>query len=346
MSETKEPEIPRPSSKTLEALEGKVSAPIKTTSHKPGNEDKEVTVRIVQEGAGMAGLKEREDNKEWSGIFNHLVKTARVATFLAQELRKKGENVNPDLILNTVLISHAGRRQWDEANWYPDAVESAQEKAAMGDQPLATPVLKQAGISKEIMDIVEAHAVGTQYPIERMDTWEKKLALYADFRVSQNLMSLRDRFDDFAKRAVPAGRLSQDQLDAIEAWAFKTEGEIFSKLSIKPEDLTDGFPTQPRWEKYIRRLYVNDAEGGIFSRLSELYGTLNQYTVTDDGVDQAVIDRLNNEFPENTWWGKYVRELYEAREGKPLHPRVGKQMGIARAIEFYRGLEQKPQSSA
>lgn len=341
MIEVKEPKTIRPSSKTLEALEGKVSEPVKVISHKPGSEGKEVTVRLVQEGAGMAGLKEREDSKEWSGIFNHLVKTARVATFLAQELRKNGEVVNPSLILNTVLISHAGRRQWDEANWYPDAVENAQEKAAMGDQPLATPILEQAGISKEIMEIVEAHAVGTQYPIERMDTWEKKLALYADFRVSQNLMSLRDRFDDLAKRAVPAGRLSQKQLDAIEAWAFKTEGEIFSKLSVKPEEITDDFPSQPRWERYIRRLYVNDAEDGIFSRLSELYGRLNQYFSTDGIVDQAIVDKLNTEFPENTWWGKYVRELYQTRHGIPLHPRVGKQIGIARAIDFYEGLESK-----
>lgn len=282
----------------------------------------------------MAGLKEREDNKEWSGIFNHLVKTARVATFLAQELRKKGENVSQNLILNTVLISHAGRRQWDEANWYPDAVENAQEKAAMGDQPLATPVLEKAGIPKDVMEIVEAHAVGTQYPIERMDTWEKKLALYADFRVSQNLMSLRDRFDDLAKRAVPAGRLTQEQLDAIEAWAFKTEQEIFSKLSIKPENITDEYHPQSRWERYIRRLYVNDAEDGIFQRLDELYDQLNQ-AEGDGSLLPPIIEKFKTDFPENTWWGKYVRELYQARHGVPLHPRIGKQLGITRAIRFY-----------
>lgn len=340
MTEVKAGELVRPSSKTLEALEGKVSDPVKTISHKPGSEDKEVTVRLVQEGAGMAGLKEREDNKEWSGIFNHLVKTARVATFLAQELRKRGKNVSPNLILNTVLISHAGRRQWDEANWYPNVVESAQEKAAMGDQPLATPVLEKAGIPREIMEIVEAHAVGTQYPIERMDTWEKKLALYADFRVSQNSMSLRDRFDDLAKRAVPAGRLTQEQLDAIEAWAFKTEQEIFSKLSIKPVDITDDYPPQPRWERYIRRLYVNDADDGIFSRLNELYTQLNQ-AESNGSLFPSIIEKFKAEFPENTWWGKYVRELYQVRHGTPLHPRIGKQLGIARAIQFYKGLESK-----
>lgn len=330
----------RPISKTLEALEGEVSEPVITISHKPGSEGKDVTVRLVKEGAGMAGLKEAEDNKEWAGIFNHLVKTARVATFLGQELQKKGENVNPNLILNTVLISHAGRRQWDEANWYPEVVENAQEKAEMGDQPLATPVLKKAGIPEEILEIVESHGVGTLYPIERMDTWEKKLALYADFRVSQNLMSLDERFADLSRRAVPAGRLTQEQLEAIEAWANKTEEEIFSKLSVNPSDITDNFPPQPRWERYIRRLYVNDAEEGIFARLNTLYNQVGVEANTSlSPLFEGILKRIDLEFPENTWWGKYVRELYSKRHGIPYHPRVGKQIGIARAIGFYKSLE-------
>ncbi|MEK7573631.1 MAG: hypothetical protein AAB531_04370 [Patescibacteria group bacterium] len=346
MTEFKNPTSVRPVSQTLEALEGEVSDPVTTNSQKPGNEGQKVTVRLVREGAGMAGLEEREDNKEWAGIFNHLVKTARVSTFLAQELQKVGENVNPNLILNTVLISHAGRRQWDEANWYPEAVENAEEKAKMGDQPLAIPVLEKAGTPTEIMEIVESHAVGTQYPIERMDTWEKKLALYADFRVSQNLMNLDERFEDLSKRAVPAGRLTKEQLDAIEAWARKTEEEIFSRISITPAEITDNFPPQPRWERYIRRLYINDAEEGIFARLNTLHDALkaeDNFTFSPEGF-QGVIKRMDLEFPENTWWGKYVRQLYKDRHGVPFHPRIGKQRGITRAIEFYKSLESDDQT--
>jgi hypothetical protein len=326
MTEFKNPTSVRPVSKTLEALEGEISIPVETVSQKPGHIGEKVQVSLVKEGAGMAGLKEAEDNKEWSGIFNHLVKTARVATFLAQELQKKEENVNPNLILNTVLISHAGRRQWDEANWYPDAVKDAEEKSKLGDQPLATPVLEKAGISDEILDIVESHGIGTLYPIEKMNTWEKKLSLYSDFRVSQNIMSLDQRFDDLSKRAVPAGRLSQAQLDEIENWAKNTEKEIFSKLPISPSDITEDFPSQARWERYIRRLYINDAEEGIFKKISEFRGSK---------------DEFNQEFPSNTWWGKYVRELYQEKHGVTYHPRVGKQMGIARAIEFYKSLEKE-----
>jgi hypothetical protein len=330
--------IPFPDSQSLSALKGTVSEPITTISHKPGKEGQTVQVRLAEKGAGMIGLENQEDNKEWSGIFNHIVKTARLATFLAEELNKTGVEVNPDLVLNSILVSHAGRRQWDESNWYPDVVENAKVKSAGGDQPLATQVLTDVGIPEEVMEVVDAHSIGTRYPIERMDTWEKKLSLYADFRTSQNFMGLRERFDDLAKRAVPSGRLTQEQLDAIEKWAFSTEQEIFSNLSIRPEDILEDMPAQPRWERYIRRLYVNDAEEGVFKRISELHEKINIGEISESELDK--------EFPTSTWWGNYVKELYDSRNGEPYHPRLGKQTGIARAIAFYSSLENKsPQTT-
>lgn len=325
----------RPASRILEALEGKISEPKKAISHKPGSEGREVTVRLVEEGTGFVSLKERGENKEWSGMFNHLTKTARVAVYLAEELKKRGENVIPDLILNTILVSHVGRRQWDEARWYPDAVDQAQEKIDLGDFQLALSILGSAGLSQEVMEGVDAHGAGINYPFEKMDTWEKKLALYADHRVAQNVTSLRERFDALAQ-SVSGGRFTQEQLDAIKAFDYQIEEEIFSKLSIKPEDITDDFPPQPRWEQYIRRCYINDAERGIFSRLSELYTALYEHVITHGEIDQTIIDTLSKEFPEDTWWGSFVRALYKARKGIPLHPQAGKQIGMARAIQFYK----------
>lgn len=333
MEEGKQRPITGPDSKTLEALRGKISEPKRVASQRPGAQGQEVTVRVVEEGAGMVGLEDREDNKEWSGIFNHLVKTARIATFLAEELKKRGEGVNLQLVLNSILVSHSGRRAWDEAKWYPDVVDNPQEKAVpMGDHLLARKILKEARFSGEIMDVVDAHAIGTLYPIERMDTWEKKIALYTDMRVSQNVMSLEERIRDHAERAEVSGRVTQEQLDGIADLVRKIEREIFLRISISPDDITDDFPPQPRWEKYMRRLYVSDAEKGIFNRISFLM----------DGIlrgEEGSKEELDREFPLNTWWGRYVRELYAARKGQPFHPRVGKQLGIARAIEFYRGIE-------
>ncbi len=330
MIETRRQVITGPESRTLNVLKGTISEPVITTSHKPVTMGQEVSVRLVQEGSGMAGLEDREDNKEWAGIFNHILKTARVATFLGKELQRQGKEVDPNIILNTVLASHSGRRQWDEATWYPDAVENASEKASKRDQPLTEELLSSAHLPESVVSVVRAHGFVIFYPIEIMDTWEKKVSLYADFRVSQNVMSFAARFEDL-KRAVDTKRIKQDQYDQIKSGAEQAEQEIFSILPFKPEDITEEYPPQPRWERYIRRLYMNDAEQGIFSRLSAL----------QEGIAAGTTDavQLEKEFPSDTWWGSYARELYSVRNGQPLQPRKGKQVGIARAIEFYNWLE-------
>jgi hypothetical protein len=111
-----------PDSNVLEALRGDVSELKYTVSQKPANKGQEVAVKIVTDGSGMVGLVDSVDNREWAGIFNHFVKTARIATYLGRELQDNGVEVDTILLLNAILISHAGRRQWDEATRYPDLV--------------------------------------------------------------------------------------------------------------------------------------------------------------------------------------------------------------------------------
>src|SRR5438477_10186277 len=113
---------PHPHAIILEVLKGDVSKPIETVSNKPGSKGQIVKVSLVKEGSGMIGLENAIDNQEWAGIFNHILKTARIATFLGEQLHDKGETVDTDCILNTILVSHAGRRQYDEASWYPSVV--------------------------------------------------------------------------------------------------------------------------------------------------------------------------------------------------------------------------------
>ncbi|KXK09380.1 MAG: hypothetical protein UZ22_OP11002001062 [Microgenomates bacterium OLB23] len=63
-----------------------------------------------------------------------------------------------------------------------------------------------------------------------MNTWEKKLALYADFRVSQVVTSLDERFNDLQERGVTMGRLTQQWIDDTKKWAQSVEDEIFFKI--------------------------------------------------------------------------------------------------------------------
>lgn len=333
MTEAKIEVITGPNSRVIEALKGRVSEPKEVISYKHGSRGEKVKVSLVEEGAGMVGLKDREDNREWAGIFNHLVKTGRVATFLAKELQKTGVDIDPRVVLNAILVSHAGRRQWDEACWYPDIVVNAQEKKDKRDVQLTREILEKIDLPERVKNVVQAHGIPTMYPLEKIDTWEKKVALYIDYRVTHVVMDFDARVADFAKRAIQEGRVAEKDIADLIEWGHRTEKEIFSKLDTQPEDITDEFPPQPRWEQYIRRLYINDAEQGIFTRLSELHKDISEGTIGNK-------EKLKKEFPENTWWGKYVRELYSKRQGQPLHPRLHKQLGINRAIEFYHQLEE------
>lgn len=330
MKETGEQIITGPENRILTVLKGQISEPTTTISYKPATSGQEVTVRLVQEGSGMAGLEAWEDNKEWGGLFNHIFKTDRVATFLGQELQRQGEDVDPRLILNPITVSHSGRRLYDEATWYPDVVADAAVKVVEKDQRITEELLAGANLPKSVIEVVRAHGFVLFYPIDTVDSWEKKVSLYADFRVSQNVMSLGARFEDY-QRAVAAGRVTQEQYDQQRVYIEQVEQEIFSILPFKPEDITEEYPPQPRWECYIRRLYINDAEQGIFSRLSEL-----QKENAAGSIDAA---QLEKEFPPDTWWGSYAHELYSVRNGQPFQPREGRELGIARAIEFYSWLE-------
>ena len=392
--------ITGPNSNVIEALKGKISDPKEVISNKPGSQGKR-TVRIAEEGPAMIGLENLEDNREWAGIFNHFVKTAGASLELGILLQLQGLDVNPRLLLNTVMISHSGRRQYDEAQWYPQDVKNASEKKQKGDVIIGLDLLKDKNLPDELIEMVSVHGLGKDYPFEKMDSWNKRIPMYLDLRISQNALPMEQRFVDL-QRGVVNGRYTQEYLDSLHRWATQTEKELFealvipsydsfkdnprnlkaridvaiklgrfseeeakilrstklyiqsgqdtdtadilgmdkneflSKLQLHPEDINDRLLQPERWERYIRRLYINDAEQGIFARLSELNKDILEGKVGSK-------EELEKEFPENTWWGKYARELYDKRQGKPLHPRLHKQLGINRAIEFYHQLEQTRQ---
>src|SRR6266700_4170651 len=90
------------------------------------------------------------------------------------------------------------------------------------------------------------------------------------------VMSLQERFDDLERRGVATGRFTRNHLKALKEWAFQVERRIFSRLQLGPEHITDDHPSVPRWERYLRRLYVNDAEKDIFANISRLYQELEK----------------------------------------------------------------------
>ena len=397
MAEAKgEDPIIGPSSNVLETLK---DATFTKSEHLLKPNGQEITTRLVREGAGMVGLEDRIENQEWAGIFNHYIKTAGASLQLGRLLKLNGEQVDLQLMLDTVTLSHSGRRQYDEATWYPEQIDDAAQKRELGDTQIGLENLQSKHLPPELIDMISVHGLGTTYPFEATKTWNEKLPMYLDFRIAQNAMPMEQRFVDL-QGGVAVGRYTQEFLDRTHEWARSREQELFNalhvssyggvsanpqnlkaridtaiklgkfkeaevaalketklykpklgrdgdvaevaglsqdefldRLQLHPEDINDQLLQPERWERYVRRLYINDAEQGIFARLSQLHRDIEAEKV-------GSAEELEKEFPQNTWWGKYARELYDKRHGKPLHPRVHKQVGIARAIEFYHQIEQ------
>lgn len=182
----------------VDALRGKISEPIQTTSYKPGSEGQLVTVRLALEGPCMFGLTDPEDNKEWYGIFNHSVLSARYATYFAQKAFSAGVSVDPQLVLDGMIVSHPGRRQWDEALWYPKAISNAAEKTAITNETLGLRLIK-GNVGDEIFFFVASLAYSEEFPVDPAiyTSWEHRLAILADHRTSNRYLPLHIRMGDF-----------------------------------------------------------------------------------------------------------------------------------------------------
>lgn len=192
------PEL-KPDPRVIDALKGKISAPIQTMSHKPGFEGKQVEVRVVREGPGLFGLTDWQDNKEWSGITNHVLLSARYAVYFAQKMRDAGYEAHPQGILNGMIVSHPGRRQWDEAGWYPEVIEDAQAKRSISNETLGMRLI-QGKVPQDAFELVVAlgHNVeGFSVDPSIYDSWDYKLAIYVDHRAAQKYEPLNTRMGDF-----------------------------------------------------------------------------------------------------------------------------------------------------
>lgn len=194
------------SPEAIDALRGRVSDPTTTTSYKPGPDyNKTVTVRLGIEGPAMYGLTDWKDNKEWSGITNHVLLSARYAVYFAQQMAQAGHSVNPQRVLDGMIVSHAGRRISDEAGWYYKAVDELIGK---------TERMRRRGLSNEslgmelVQDKVPQHVfdlvVALGHNVERFEvdpaiynSWDFLISIYADHRTTQRYEALNTRMGDF-----------------------------------------------------------------------------------------------------------------------------------------------------
>lgn len=370
--------IIRPKAAVLEALTGKVSEPLRTVSQKPRFEGSEVTVRLSEEGPCMAGLIDVDDNREWFGINNHQWLSARYAVNFSKRMAEAGYDTDPGRILNAMLVSHTGRRQWDEAGWYPDAVKNAKQTRSISNETLGMQLI-DGEVPGDVFGLVVAlgHGIeGFSVDPKIYESWDYKIAIYTDHRTTQKYEPLHTRMGDFLlgnfyKREDVTPELKEEVYGRIESMIAEQKqrrflwiepfsvddadeiakklgaAEISSRLvgrkelmrlvlqdadteatliaaGIDPDEINDETVPEPRWERYLKRLYLNDAEEGVF-QLRKSWGNIHPL----DG--HFMID-----------WESEVLEIYSKHGGVPYKSQNGKPQGTQRAIEFFRYLDTLP----
>ncbi len=244
--------IPFPSSKGLETMKGEVSGEKEVIL---GSGEKKF-VRLVEKGGGLIGVP---DKKEWAEILNHSLIVTRVANYLARELKQAGEDIDLKLVNESALLHDVGKRYEQQAKHKEDS-DTVGSHAQEGAR-----VLKDENFSEEIVDIVKAHYFPQRK--EEMDTWEKKIVFYADSRVGQSTVLLDERLEDIEKRWVP-NKITQETMDKTKKIAQDIEQEIFSKLEIKPNEISN-LPA-PRVERYLRTIVERNLEDRAIKFFREL----------------------------------------------------------------------------
>jgi len=362
------PEI-APTLEIVDVLRGTISEPVKTISNKPGQVGQEVEVRLALDGPGMFGLTDWRDSREWSGIFNHTVLSVRYADHFAQGLESRGVAVDRQALMDAMIVSHPGRRQWDEAGWYPEAVsalvglEARWLRANETNEAVGLRLIK-GKVPDKVFNLVAALAHGQHHfevPGEVYDSLEYKLAIYADHRTSQKFEPLNIRMgdfllnnfygeeaitDDLRKRVysdigyiIRSARIcayddllsySVDVADDIMAQAGASESSsrllrrelmqlviqdaeteaMLIKAGVDVDNINDETVPMLKWEDDLRKQYVEAAGESIRARENEIMGLFSPmaFSLTASWAQR----RLDNDFPENTWWGQYVRKLLQS----------------------------------
>lgn len=268
----------RPNPRVIDTLRGVISEPVQTVSQKPGpTRGQLVTVRLALEGPGMFGLTDRQDSEEWFGINNHTWLTMRGADFLAILMIQAGYDINRQQLLDGLAVSHAGRRQWDEAIWYPEATPDSGIKRSISNETLGLRLI-QGKVPPKAFDLVAALAhniEGFSVDPNIYSSPEYKISIYVDHRTTQKHEPLSTRMGDFLlgnffRREEITPTTREDVYDKIGQMIErqgnyrlgKTGGqEVTLDLADQIAEELGATPDSPRLaRKELMRLILQDAD--------------------------------------------------------------------------------------
>jgi len=188
-----------------------------------------------------------------SNILLHTKKVAEVALFLGKELRKKGIDVNLELVSSGALV-HDLMKAVSLDKLEPSKKYKLKEVTREQLEMWKELRKKHAGkheieVTHEVLkdDFPEFAEfilkIGSIKDVPAEESWEEKLIHYADWRVFvDDIVPLKERLDDLYKRY--NHKFNENQ---IKNWdnkikhQFECEKEILGLAGVKAEELGDYF---------------------------------------------------------------------------------------------------------
>lgn len=223
---------------------------------------------LLKEGSAMFALENKNDAKRWSGIFNHIMGTARQVHYLAEVLSLLPEEkikqfadfglnissfkeINSELLRDFMFVSHSGRRKTDEKVWH-NLNDTAHCETDPGKATLkhlykhkAPPIFLALMRTENHEKYLAADRNQLSFP-----NFVDNILTYCDWTFGQTPNTLVERFASLRK----SQRAKPETLDILEKCGNNFENAL--KQIVNPDiwqKMTTAGPFN--WETEIRAAY-------------------------------------------------------------------------------------------
>lgn len=153
----------------------------------------------------------------------------KIAVFLAEKLKRAGEDVNVELTSRAALLHDIGK--------------TAEIKKTCGGAwhgEIGYDILVKEGFP-ELAEAARKHILTylLDHGVEGL-TWEEKIVRYADARVNDNkIVSLEERYVYLLDRYGSLSAQAHDALEKTRPLSYALEKQIFDKIRIKPNQIAE-----------------------------------------------------------------------------------------------------------
>lgn len=176
----------------------------------------------------------------------------RVASVAWQICDLFAEKLDTEIVVQACLLHDMGNIIKSNFNVFPDFVKPEGveywekiksmfvEHYGNDDHNAHLQIAKELGVSDRVLNCIDAVGFKHWSKTYNEGDWYEKIVAYADSRVAPyGVVLLEERLEEANSRYPSVGFNGIDDREIVYNFMREIEREIFSKCSLKPEDITD-----------------------------------------------------------------------------------------------------------